>query len=286
MSSLKNSVLACIDGSNSNSAVCDYAAWIANTIKLPLQLLHTVSNDQPPATDLTGSIGLGAREELLSELAELEQQRARLLLKDGKAMLENAAKRCQEHGVAAVSSLQRHGSLAESLIDLEDDTRVLVMGLRGENHNKSRFGVGHRLEAVIRALHRPMLIVNQPFIEPKNVLLAYDGSDSANKALTMVCQSKLFKQVTCHVVYAGEDDADAKNQLTLAEQALTSAGIDTVTVKLDHSLDQGIANLQDSNAIDLMIMGAFSHSRLRDLLLGSLTSKILQNTAKPLLLLR
>ncbi|CAH0991680.1 hypothetical protein SIN8267_01792 [Sinobacterium norvegicum] len=286
MSGLKNSVLACIDGSNSSSAVCDYAAWIANTINLPLTLLHSVSNDQPPATDLSGSIGLGAREELLSELAELEQQRAKLLLQDGKAMLANAAKRCQEHGVSAVSTLQRHGSLAESLIDLESETRVLVMGLRGESHDKSRFGVGHRLESVIRALHRPMLIVNQPFIEPKNVLLAYDGSDSANKALEMVCQSTLFKQITCHVVYAGEDEDRAQSQLSLAEQALTKAGINTVMVKLDHSLDQGIADLQDSNAIDLMIMGAFSHSRLRDLLLGSLTSKVLQNTAKPLLLLR
>jgi len=36
----------------------------------------------------------------------------------------------------------------------------------------------------------------------------------------------------------------------------------------------------------ILLMGAFSHTRIHDLLLGSFTTKMLMHTQKPLLLLR
>ena len=55
-----NYVFACIDGSNFTEAVCDYSAWIANTLDAPLKLLHTIGQTQRPAvSDLSGAIGLG-----------------------------------------------------------------------------------------------------------------------------------------------------------------------------------------------------------------------------------
>lgn len=43
---------------------------------------------------------------------------------------------------------------------------------------------------------------------------------------------------------------------------------------------------QAEHDIDLTLMGAFSHTRLRELVLGSLTAKVLLKSNKPLLLLR
>ncbi|HEY8568766.1 universal stress protein, partial [Microbulbifer sp.] len=108
-------VLSCIDGSRYSGAVCDYAAWIASRTGAPVKLLHNIERVSTPAVaDLSGSIGLGSQEELLEELANLEQQRSKLLLEQGRQMLERAKERAADAGAERVLTCQRHGSLVES----------------------------------------------------------------------------------------------------------------------------------------------------------------------------
>ena len=98
-------VLACIDGSASSEAVCDYAAWASLRLSAPLTLLHVLEpNVGASPADLSGSIGLGSREHLLSELAELDERRARLLREQGKLMLDAATARVRADGVAPTIS--------------------------------------------------------------------------------------------------------------------------------------------------------------------------------------
>ena len=182
-----NTILACIDGSSVSEAICDYAGWIAKITERPLKLIHCIeSPSEPVVSDYSGAIGLGSQQELLNELAEVEQNRARLLIKKGQLILNAAKERLGEMQVNYVSSYQHHGSLAESLIDLEDDIRVMVMGIRGKQHGSQSDGIGHQLESVIRSMHKPILVVNKEFSEPKKAMLAYDGSPSCIKALKMI----------------------------------------------------------------------------------------------------
>ena len=286
MDIVQTNILACIDGSQSAKSVVDYAAWVARVIDAPLQLLHTIDYPTVPAvSDLSGSIGLGAQEELLEELAQVESQRSKLMLRQGKMMLDAARERAMQAGVNQISSRQRHGSLQENLLDLEEETRLLVLGIRGESHGEGESGVGHKIESVLRSLHRPMLVVNQPFQEPKQVLLAYDGSESAEKALKMVASSPLFKSLQCHVVFVG-DEAASQGPLENARSILSDSNVAVDVHRVDGDLGVAIPELQRSLNIDLTVMGAFSHGRLRDFIWGSVTAKVLENTAKPLLLLR
>ncbi|MDA6076423.1 universal stress protein [Edwardsiella anguillarum] len=39
---MDNTVIACVDGSSSTRAVCEYAAWIAGKLDVPLALLHVL----------------------------------------------------------------------------------------------------------------------------------------------------------------------------------------------------------------------------------------------------
>ncbi len=278
-----NVVLACLDGSSVREAVCDYACWIAKKVESPLTLLHTIEHAYtPPISDYSGAIGLGTREELLEELTDVEQSRSRLLIEKGQCMLNDAKERVIAAGVEAPELCQRHGTLSESLIDLEDSTRALVLGIRGEHH-ENQSGISTQLESIIRSLHRPILVVNKAFTEPKKIMLAYDGSDSCKKALDMVASSTLFKSLPCHIVHVGEK---AESLLGEAAKVLRDADIDVSTAALSGKIDEAITAYQAEQDIDLMLMGAFSHSRFRGLLLGSFTEKMLKTTNKPLLLLR
>lgn len=284
MSTKGKYVVSCIDGSSVSTAVCDYACWIANKIEAPLKFLHTIEQERNPAvSDLSGAIGLGSQEELLNELIQVEQNRGRLLIQKGQLMLNAAQERATEAGVRATEACQRHGSLAESVIDLEEDIRVLIMGIRGEAHDTDQAGLGTQLETVIRSLHKPIFIVNQPFSRPDSIMLAYDGSPACEKALTMIASSPLFRDIPCHIVHVGEQ---GQTLLEQAAQILQQAGIKVTAAQCSGKIEEALCQYQAEHNIDLIVMGAFSHNRVRDFLLGSFTAKMLAATKKPLLLLR
>ncbi|ECI1161416.1 TPA: universal stress protein, partial [Escherichia coli] len=84
-------VIACIDGSNVTSAVCDASGWAAFQLNAPVILLHVLDKSAYPIeSDLSGNIGLGTREHLLNEMVELEARRGKLALEQGKYMLQDA----------------------------------------------------------------------------------------------------------------------------------------------------------------------------------------------------
>lgn len=274
-------VLACIDDSELNTAICDYSAWVSQRIDTPVKLLHILEHQETPASfDLTGSIGLGAQEHLLDELTQVEHQRSKLLQKKGQLILDAAKGRVQQAGVSDCISLQRHGSITEALIDFEEETRVVVLGLRHESNSK----INTHLEMMVRAIHRPILLVNSEFTAPKTIMIAYDGSDSANKAVDMVASSPLYKGLACHLVCVSDD---AANLLQSASKKLEACpDIKLTTTALTGKAETELCAYQEAQKIDLTIMGAFSHTRLREMFLGSFTEKMLTHSKKPVLLLR
>lgn len=288
MNTDKKWVLAGIDGSALTGAVCDYAAWIAQRVDAPLKLLHCIDHHPETAatSDLTGSIGLGSREHLLEELAAIEQQRSKLRLQQGKQLLQAAKNRVVQTGLAEPLSNQRHGSLVESLIELENAIRVLVIGVRGKVHENQPDKIGAKLESIIRSLHKPILVVNAEFKTPERIMIAYDGSQAAEKALDMVATSPLYKGLTCHLVCVSKDDGKGQLLEIAANKLQLAGGIEVIAKKLLGKPEQLLCDYQEQHGIDMTVMGAFSHTRMHDWLLGSFTVKMLTHSHKPLLLLR
>ena len=280
-------VIACIDGSTSAPAVCDYAAWAALRMQAPLTFLHVLDRAQYPANgDLSGSIGLGARESLLEELAQLDQQRGKLALEQGKLMLEEARKRAQADGVADPLCRQRHGDLVETLAELENDIRLLVLGKQGEDHRIPSQHIGSHLERVIRTMHRPILVTPAEFSEPRRIMLAYDGSNTTRKGVEMIAGSPLFKGLPCHLVMVGADTAEAREQLKWAQASLEKAGLKAPGRIVAGEVEPTLNDYRQEHQIDLIVMGAYGHSKIRQFLVGSTTTNVIRHTTIPLLLLR
>jgi len=286
MNHARKTVLACIDGSIYSNSVLDYAAWVSRGVAAPVKLLHNIEQRNTPELNLSGNLQPGDREDLLEELAELESRRSKILKEQGRAMLEEAGQRMQKAGVEEVSTLQRHGSLVESLIEMEEEIRVLVLGVRGESHEQDEGKLGAQLEKVIRSMHRPVLVVNHDFeVAPARLMLAYDGSEAARKALHMVITSPLYKRMECHLVHVG-DSAGAGAIIDEAQAALENSGLKVTSKILAGDVQSSLLEYQQVNAIDLLVMGAFGHNRVKEILFGSVTHKLLSHAKVPLLLLR
>jgi nucleotide-binding universal stress UspA family protein len=280
-------VIACIDGSSITPAVCDYAAWASRKMDAPLEFLHVLGRSEYPIpADLSGNLGLGSREHLLQELAELDEKRSRVALEQGRLMLDAARARAVEDGVPNPTSRQRHGELVDTLIEFEHDVRLLVMGRQGEHGDSAGEHIGSHLENVVRTLHRPILVIPSDYTEPQRILIAFDGSATTRKAVEMVASSLLFRGLPCHLVMVGADKAEAREQLGWAQATLERAGFQVIAGIRSGHVEEVLCAYRTEHAIDLIVMGAYGHSKIREFLVGSTTTKLIRQSRVPLLLLR
>ncbi|MDL4861542.1 universal stress protein [Halomonas elongata] len=280
-------VMAAIDGSPVSEGVCDYAAWASLALDAPLTFLHVVDNHpQTAEADLSGNIGLGAREHLLEELSHLDEQRAKIAQERGRLMLQAAKERAVEDGVAEPATRQRNGTLVETLDELEEEIRLLVIGKRGETAHQAREHLGSNLERVVRGLHRPILMVPETFKRPERVMIAFDGSKTTRKGVEMLAQSPLFQGIPVHVVIVGAETGDNRSQLDWALKTLRDAGHEAEGAIRAGEVEPTLHAYQEEQNIDLLVMGAYGHSRIRHLLVGSTTTVMLQRAEVPVLLLR
>lgn len=284
---MTDQVMAAVDGSAFSGAVCDAAVWASLALSAPLTFLHVVDHDASKVElDLSGQIGLGAREQLLEELASIDEQRAKISQQQGRLVLEVALERAATHGVAQPEMRQRNGTLVETLEELQPELRLLVIGKRGQTAHQDTDHLGANLERVVRTLHRPILMVTDQFSVPQTIMLAFDGSATTRKGVEMLAQSPLFQGVSMHVVMVGAATADQQSQLDWALAQLTSAGHQTTGAILAGEVEATLRAYQTEHSIDLMVMGAYGHSRIRQLLLGSTTTDMLRRATIPILLLR
>lgn len=280
--------VACIDGSALSDTVASYAAWSAKRMDSPLVLLNVLDDKRSGDTsDFSGRIDIDQRQRILEEIAELEEKRAKLAREQGQVFLEAAqAHISDQFGESLVR--QRHGNLVDALIDIEDEVRLLVIGRQGKRGAESRRKrrLGHQVEELVRTVSRPVWVVHGEFTAPERILIAYDHSKTAQKAVAMVASSPLFKGLPVHVVTVGADTKDHQAQLQWAEQQLQEQGFTVTTAIIAGDVEEALNDYIAEHGIDAMVMGAYGHSRIRDFFVGGHTNALLQSAQVPVLLLR
>lgn len=280
-------VLACIDASPYAQAVSDYAIWAAKKLIAPVTMLHVLDKAQHTQTpDLSGSLGLGSQELLLQQLAELDEKHSKLALQQGRNILAAAAARAGQAGLSAVAQRLRHGPLLDALTELEPDSRLLVLGKRGCNSAPAHGQMGLHVERVIRSVQKPILLTQQAYIEPKRIMLAFDGSATAVKSAQMLAASPLLRGLPLHLVMAGQDSDAAQQQIAAAAQLLQDSGFVTKMAIVAGEPEQVLHQYQQEHVVDLMVMGAYGHSRIRQFIVGSTTTAMICKASCSLLILR
>ncbi|WP_110668855.1 universal stress protein [Salinicola halophilus] len=280
-------VLACIDDSTHASGVCAAASWAAARLAAPLELLHVLSKPRDAdSTDASGQIGLGSRENLRAQLTELDEQRATLAQQHGRELLSAAKSEAQTVTTTSVATALRHGDLIESLVERESQARLVVLGKQGESQRDASPHLGSNLERVVRTLHTPILVTPTEFRAPTRLLLAFDGSRTTRRGVEMIAESPLLNGLVCHVVMIGAGTDDQRAELEWALNRLREGGIEAEGDVLAGEVDEVLGDYAAREEIDLMIMGAYGHSRIRQLLVGSTTTTMLRHSQVATLILR
>lgn len=281
-------LIALIDGSIYSESVCDHAAWAAGRMQASVQIVHAVGRRDTPSApaNLSGSIGLGARTALLEELAELDAQKAKLSQRRGRVLLEEAQARLEEQGVKAITTTLRNGDVVETAHELEKDAELFVIGKRGEAADFAKLHLGSNLERVVRAIHKPILVASRSFKPVKRFMIAFDGGTSAMKAVDHIARSWLFAGLECRLLMAGADTPEARKKLDDAAALLLAAGYQVHADIEPGAAGAAIARRVAADGIDLLVMGAYGHSRIRSMIIGSTTTEMIRSCLIPVMLFR
>lgn len=282
-----STILSCTDGSVYAPSIYDHTAWAARRLGASVHLLHMLEHPgSPPPVDASGTIGFDAQNELMDELVSLAEEQGRLAQARGRAVLEQANGRLAEAGVAPAVAEQQHGALVDAIERFDAAVDLVVMGKRGEHADFAKLHLGSNLERVIRSCHRPVLVASRAFKPIERFLLAYDGSPSVLKAVEFVRQSPLLKGLRCHILRAGKIDDNARYYLGEAAGQLRDAGFEVTSDAIPGPAPEVIAAAVKQHRIDLLVMGAFGHSRVRQFFVGSTTSSMVRTVLIPVLLFR
>jgi nucleotide-binding universal stress UspA family protein len=283
-----HSILTLIDGSVYTPSVCDHAAWAATRLAAPVHLVHALGR-RPGAgapADFTGSLDIDARDALLEELAELDAHSAKLAHRRGRVILDAAKTRLLEAGASEATLKLRNGDVVETVEELEADARLIVIGKRGEAADFAKLHLGSNLERVVRVSHKPVLVASRAFKPIRHVLIAFDGGLSATKAIEVIAGSPLLRGLDCRLLMVGAETDEARQRLEAAADRLRRAGF-MVEAGIEGGLpDDTIARAAERSGSDLLVMGAYGHSRIRSLIIGSTTTTMIRSCKIPLLLIR
>ncbi|MBZ1392481.1 universal stress protein [Psychrobacter pacificensis] len=280
MSNLKpDSVIACLDCPDHVQAVLEASMWASIRLRAPVGLLHSVpSLQQKAAVNYSGCLNVNDENALLEQFTTKEHLGNCELKAQGRLLLSQATTYCEQkpHKLKTYT-LHRHENLNQSIDYVDDKAQLIVIG----HHVTCKSTLGQ----LIRVSHCPILVTHAPFLPPTTALFAFDNSPTCHKLLNWLCKTPLVRALTIHIVMIGKETSDNCDALREAYAKLKQAGIKSKKTLLDcRDVAAALNYYQNQNDIGLLITGAFGQSRLRELLQGSDTKKLLGSTKTPYLL--
>lgn len=146
--------------------------------------------------------------------------------------------------------------------------------------------LGSNLEWAARSCNKSILVASRIFKTPRKVLLAFDGGASVLKAVEFFTSQSCFNTLSCHLLSVGRDSTADRRQLEGAVASLRSGGYTVTSENLTGTPEAVIAEQVETQGFDLVIMGAYGHSRIRSLIFGSTTTGMIRSCKVPVLLFR
>lgn len=274
-------ILVPVDGSANSATAVNYGIYIAPKFEASLTGLHVIDIFliQGPVTTDISAVGMPPCDGFFEVVEASLEEKADLILK-------NFQERCQTAGVAC-SAQKSIGKISDNIIEEAGNADLILMAKKGEHFHLKEGGLlGSVAEAVIRHSGKPVMVVPESYCEIESMGLAYDGSASAKKALALSLSISEQAKWPITVVIVSADTAKAA---ALSEQVedMAQKGLADCEIIISSGKEADeILKFIREGSVELMVMGAYGHNRLRELILGSTTSHIIQKSPVPVLLIR
>ena len=276
-------ILIPTDGSDYGKTAIAYGIYFARKLNAQLTGLHVVDIRLirgPVFTDISGSIGLPPYQEFLPAIESGLDAKADAILQDFREQCEAAGVHPETKKVTGV--------IDETII--EEGRKCcdwVLLAQRGEHfHIDGGAILGSTAQSVVRRSGKPVLVTPEHFHEIKTMAVAYDGSAPAHKALKLAAELSKQAAWPLSVVMVTADRTLEENISKKAEALLSDFKMESAAMILTGKEEKALLQFIREGTVELLVMGAYGHNRLRELLVGSTTSSVIRKSTIPVLLTR
>ena len=269
-------ILLGLDGSPHAQAATEYACQIALNYNATITGVAII--DQPGIQSSSGPVPIGGTHyDIKLEDQLLEETQA-----EAKAILNDLAHICDERKINAVLHADT-GSPVSELIEESKFHDFIVIGKRTsfEYNVNETYGT---LERVLKNGLIPVLAVPDSVREIKKVLVAYDNSIPASKAVHMFLLLGIWSACDITLLTVNDDAAAAQELLGNLGGFFESYGIKPSLATRSGHPDTVVKSYIAENDIDMLVMGAYGRKSVREFFVGSVTYHLIHETEIPLFL--
>ncbi|XLZ71446.1 universal stress protein [Massilia sp. SR12] len=195
----------------------------------------------------------------------------------------------RQMGVEAVETRRANGHAEAELKEQMAFTDLAVVG-QGTGQGRWRNGWRTLPQQLLRNATRPVLVVPDGFSGEsfdQRIVIAWDESAAAVRAVSSAMPILQRAQVVEAVTYSTDDGFNMPGELEALSSYLASHDIyaRTTFLRARSNVDIGEALLGHvkSSGADLLVLGGYGHSRLRELLLGSVSTTVMRDLQVPAL---
>ncbi|NCD33379.1 MAG: universal stress protein [Spartobacteria bacterium] len=276
--------IVCTDGSAYADTAVEFAMELAGRMKAKslkgIHVLNACILEAPMMGDSMGWLGVetyGVQVEQFREILHKKGEGIR------DAFLKKTAPCRMEVKFDIVMGMPAH-----AIIDAGNDADWIVLGQKGEDAQWLGKMIGSTAERLTRYSTKPCIVTPEKCGPVTHVLAAYDGSDHARQAL--VKASEMAKELDLKITLITVIDA-MKDEHAARINDEGAALVQSYGLTVDAHIETGIAEERILAAIkeyqcDVLFVGAYGHSRIREMVLGSTTVHLIARSAIPVVLLK
>lgn len=278
------SLLVCTDGSAHGAYSIRYGIYLARRFEARLSALHVLDSrmlEGPLMANISGWIGAQPFTDPLAQFRTIMQEK-------GEAILAAFRDECLKEGITEPGTALRWGHPAREILREEIETELVILGQDGEHDEITGEWTGSTVDRVVRHSIKPTLVVPDGFSPMQKVMIAYDGSPHASRALREAIELAMSLSVPL-IIATVVEGGDHRRALDHAETAMRLARAHECAAAhliVEGSAAEVLAEKAQSLGCGVLVAGAHGHSRIREWVLGSTAHRLLVQSRIPLLLVR
>ena len=275
-------ILVPIDGSDTSLVAVDYAIELSRSFNSEITGISIIDIKKlagPFMRDLGTSIGG------MVPYGDFQQNVRKFLEDTCRAALDELEGKCDTASIPCTRTI-KEGVVNKEIVESAKRCDMISMGMAGEHAFWRDAFLGSNLESVARQTHKPVLVTPEKYKKITKILVAYDGSSFSSKSLNAGAEIAQQMHLPLTVITVSDDKKSGEDILSQATEILKGYDITQDNMLEGGDTVDAILGFCKKGSYDLLVIGAYGHSKIRELILGNTTVQLMRKVTCPVLLCR